>query len=284
MLGAPVDEVVDVGGGLGDIVIARVEEVRQHPNADRLRICTVDAGGEPLQVVCGAPNVEAGGRYYPSRRWAPAAGGDGDRPAKLRGERSEGMLCSARELGLGRDHAGLLALNGEWEPGTGFRDALGLDDAAGRGRHPQPGRAALAPGRRARAGARRRGRHRAPRLPGDPATTAASSPGEREGEAAGCRWRSRTTRGARATWAPWCAGCGSARRRSGWRAAAVVGVRPINNVVDATNYVLHELGQPIHAFDLDRCGAAASPSAAPRGGDAGDAGRRGARPRPLRRW
>jgi phenylalanyl-tRNA synthetase beta chain len=65
MQGAPVDELVELSAGIGDVVIARVEEVRQHPNADRLRLCTVDAGrGARLQVVCGAPNVEAGG-FYP---------------------------------------------------------------------------------------------------------------------------------------------------------------------------------------------------------------------------
>jgi phenylalanyl-tRNA synthetase beta chain len=60
LLGAPVDELVELGAELGDVRIARVEAVRPHPNADRLRICTVNAGGEPLQVVCGAPNVEPG--------------------------------------------------------------------------------------------------------------------------------------------------------------------------------------------------------------------------------
>ena len=129
MLGAPVDEIVDLGGQIGDVVIARVDEVRQHPNADRLRICTVSAGGDaPLQVVCGAPNVEAGGLYPFAPIGATLPGGLEIKKAKLRGEESQGMLCSARELGLGRDHAGLMTLQGDFAPGTGFRDALGLDD------------------------------------------------------------------------------------------------------------------------------------------------------------
>ena len=254
MLGAPVDEVVDVGGGLGDIVIARVAEVRQHPNADRLRICTVEAGGEPLQVVCGAPNVEAGGRYPFAPVGARLPGGMEIGRAKLRGERSEGMLCSARELGLGRDHAGLLALNGDWEPGTGFRDALGLDDALlvvdvtpNRGEllsHLGVARE-LAP----------RGEDgiELPAFPGDRGYDCRIVPARREGEAAGVpveieddqgcpRYMGAVVRGVRVGPSPeWLA----ARLR-------VVGVRPINNVVDATNYVLHELGQPIHAFDLAR--------------------------------
>ena len=118
LLGAPVDEVVDLGAELGDVIIARVEEVWQHPNADRLRVTRVNAGGAMVQVVCGAPNVEAGS-YYP---FAPVGarlpGGVEIRKAKLRGEASEGMLCSARELGLGRDHAGLMTLSGEWTPGA----------------------------------------------------------------------------------------------------------------------------------------------------------------------
>ncbi|HEX6910493.1 MAG TPA: phenylalanine--tRNA ligase beta subunit-related protein, partial [Longimicrobium sp.] len=129
MLGAPVDEVVDLGAGIGDVVIARVDEVRQHPNADRLRICTVDAGtGQRLQVVCGAPNVQAGGVYPFAPVGATLPGGMEIKTARLRGEESQGMLCSARELGLGRDHSGLMALNGEFAPGASFRQALGLDD------------------------------------------------------------------------------------------------------------------------------------------------------------
>src|SRR5687767_6796222 len=100
--GAPVDEIVDVGAPLREVVIARVAEARQHPNADRLSLCTVDAGtGAQLQVVCGAPNVRAD-RYYP---FAPVGaslpGGIIIKKAKIRGSESQGMLCSARELGLG---------------------------------------------------------------------------------------------------------------------------------------------------------------------------------------
>jgi phenylalanyl-tRNA synthetase beta chain len=252
MLGAPVDEIVEVGAGIGDVVIARVEEVRPHPNADRLRVCTVDAGGAPLQVVCGAPNVEAGGWYPFAPVGARLPGGIEIRRAKLRGEVSEGMLCSARELGLGREHQGLLALHGEWEPGSPFRESLGLDDAVlvvdvtpNRGEllsHLGVARE-LAPAGEDGV--------ELPPFPGDRGHRVPVVPGRREAETAamqveiadeeGCpRYMGAVVRGVRVGPSPeWLA----ARLRT-------IGARPINNVVDATNYVLHELGQPVHAFDL----------------------------------
>lgn len=254
MLGAPVDEIVEVGAELGDVVIARVEEVRQHPNADRLRICTVNAGGEALQVVCGAPNVEAGGWYPFAPVGARLPGGMEIRRAKLRGEASEGMLCSARELGLGRDHAGLMALSGEWDPGTGFRDALGLDDAM-LVVDVTPNRSELLSHLGVARELAPRGEDgiELPAFPGDRGHEVALVTGRREAEAGGVRveihdedrcgrYVGAVVRGVRVGPSPeWLA----ARLR-------VVGARPINNVVDATNYVLHELGQPIHAFDLAR--------------------------------
>jgi phenylalanyl-tRNA synthetase beta chain len=257
MLGAPVDEVEDLGAGIGDVVIARVADVRPHPNADRLRLCTVEAGeGEPLQVVCGAPNVEAG-HYYPfAPIGASLPGGISIRKAKLRGEVSEGMLCSARELGLGRDHEGLMTLAGEWRPGERFVEALSLDDARllvdvtanrpdllshyGVARELAPGGVADLT---------------LPPLPGGPAPESEIRFAEREGAAGGVRVRiddadlcprymAAEIRGVRVAPSPeWLA----ARLRA-------IGVRPINNVVDATNYVLFELGQPLHAFDRDRLG------------------------------
>ena len=253
MLGAPVDEVVDLGAGIGDVVIARVEDVRQHPNADRLRICTVNAGGdERLQVVCGAPNVEAGGLYPFAPVGATLPGGLEIKKAKLRGESSEGMLCSARELGLGRDHAGLMTLRGDFNPGASFRQTLGLDDyllvvdvTPNRGEllsHLGVARE-LAP--------RGEDSIELPRFPNDRGHACPVKQGRRECDVAGLnveiqddqgctRYMGAVVRGVTVAPSPeWLA----TRLRA-------IGVRPINNVVDATNYVLHELGQPIHAFDL----------------------------------
>src|SRR5881394_2766701 len=134
MLGAPVDVVESLHGDLGEIVVGLVEEVRPHPNADRLRVCTVnDGSAERRNVVCGAPNVQAGRKYPFAAVGATVPHGKGGAPmtiarAKLRGETSEGMLCSARELGLGQDHDGLLELDTDAAPGTRFVDAMPVAD------------------------------------------------------------------------------------------------------------------------------------------------------------
>ena len=110
-------------------MIARVLEVRQHPNADRLTLCIVDAGGgAPLEVVCGAPNVKAGKAYPFAPVGAALPGGLKLERRKIRGVESNGMLCSAKELGLGVDHAGILELETKAPPGTPFLDAIPVAD------------------------------------------------------------------------------------------------------------------------------------------------------------
>ncbi len=264
LLGAPVDELTHLGAGIGDVVIARVEEVWQHPNADRLRVTRVNAGDETVQVVCGAPNVEAG-RFYP---FAPVGatlpGGMQIGKAKLRGEVSQGMLCSARELGLGRDHSGLMTLNGEYSPGTRFVDALGLDDwrllidvTPNRGEllsHVGVARE-LAPGGAAGV--------ELPAFPNAPRARLDTRSGASEDEVAGVRVRIEDEAGC-----PRYMGAVVRGVRVGpspeWLATRLraVGLRPINNIVDATNYVLFELGQPLHAFDLAKLRGARCASAA----------------------
>src|SRR5688572_30641822 len=127
--GAPVEEMAYLAEGLRDVIVARVEAVERHPDADRLSVCTVNAGGEStLTVVCGAPNVTAG-KIYP---FAPVGstlpGGVSIGKRKVRGVVSNGMLCSARELGLGHDHAGIMELSEGPQLGQSFVDALALDD------------------------------------------------------------------------------------------------------------------------------------------------------------
>jgi len=264
MYGAPVDAIEPVGEGLADIVVARVERVRPHPNADRLSLCEVDAGtGEVQQVVCGAPNVRAGAYYPFAPVGAPLPGGITIRRARIRGEESNGMLCSERELGLGRDHTGILELHGTYTPGERLTAALGLDDVRivvdvtpnrgdllshiGVARELAPGGEAgirLAPFPTASGEAAD-----GPALADAPALRTTAGPGTTGGvkitieDTRGCpRYIGAVIRGVTIGPSPdWLA----SRLRA-------VGLRPINNVVDATNYVLYELGQPLHAFDLDR--------------------------------
>ncbi|HSJ06367.1 MAG TPA: phenylalanine--tRNA ligase subunit beta [Longimicrobiales bacterium] len=258
MLGAPVDEVVDLGGPLRDIVIGRVERAGRHPNADRLTLCVVDAGGgDTVQVVCGAPNVTEGA-YYPFAPVGARLPGDVViRRARIRGEESQGMLCSPRELGLGRDHEGIMQLQGTFTPGASFVAALGLDDAR-LAVDVTPNRPdllshlgvarelAAAYGLNAAINAL----SGAPALPpiGDAraeADPAAGGVSVRIDDVDLCpRYFGLVIRGVKVGPSPeWLA----SRLRA-------VGLRPISNVVDATNHVLHELGQPLHAFDLDRLG------------------------------
>lgn len=123
--GIPVSRVVPLKELLQPIVVGRVESVAQHPNADRLRVCVVNDGGEaPRQIVTGAPNVEAGACYPVIRAGTTLPNGTRIRKGKLRGEVSEGMLGSAIELELGDDREGLMTLPGSPEPGTPLTEVV----------------------------------------------------------------------------------------------------------------------------------------------------------------
>lgn len=248
-LGAPADEITPIGSSLRDVVIARVRSVQRHPNADRLSLCEVDAGNGTLQVVCGAPNVAADTFYPFAPVGASLPGGVQIRKAKIRGTESQGMICSAAELGLGRDNAGVLELRGEFTPGASFIESVDLDDVRllldiG------PNRGDLL----SHYGIARE-------LVGEDAIdladdeTVGFAQTENDGTAGdiGIRiddpdacWRYIGIAIEGVTVAP----------SPAWLMARLraIGARPINNVVDVTNFVLHELGQPMHAFDLDRLG------------------------------
>src|SRR5690554_4895246 len=114
MAGLEVEETASVAPAFSGVVVALIADVQPHPNADRLRVCQVDDGsGASLQIVCGAPNAAAGMKVPLARVGAQLPGGMKIGSVKMRGVESAGMLCSARELGLSQDHAGLLELDAD---------------------------------------------------------------------------------------------------------------------------------------------------------------------------
>ena len=257
--GAPVESIVSPGAGLGDIVVAKVLTAERHPNADRLSLCTVDGGQGVVPVVCGAPNVRAGGWYPFAPVGALLPGGLEIKKAKIRGEVSQGMLCSAKELGLSGDHGGILTLEGEFTVGQSFVQALGLDDAtldvevtSNRGdllSHVGLARELATAGT---------GDVLLTELPGGARSALTYQEGVPEARAGGVsvriddpdlchRYLGAVLRGIQVRPSP-------AWLQERLRGA---GARPINNVVDATNYVMLELGHPLHAFDLRRMAGSA---------------------------
>jgi phenylalanyl-tRNA synthetase beta chain len=256
MLGAPVDVVEPLHADLGDVLVALVEDVRPHPNADRLRLCVVNEGtAERRNVVCGALNVEAGRKYPFAPVGATLPGGLRIEERKLRGETSQGMLCSARELGLGQDGEGIWELQTDAAPGTRLLDALPLADHRlildiGPNRPDLLGHKGVARELSASYGVPFR-------LPPIPSTVVTEVPGVRRvgnsvkvggvraaiEDPAGCpRLLGAVIRGVKVGPSPaWLA-----------RRLEAVGTRAINNVVDATNYVMLELNQPMHAYDLSK--------------------------------
>src|SRR6266850_2737036 len=254
---APVDGVVPIHQDLRDVLVARVLEVRQHPDADRLSLCQVDAGGgQPLEVVCGAPNVQAGKSYPFAPVGATLPGGLKLERRKIRGVESNGMLCSAKELGLGVDHAGILELNTDAPPGTPFLEAVPIGDeqilidvSANRPDllcHKGVARE-LAVGLGATVKLPTVGR------PDGPTAKALSTvrPSGRRAVVDGVEVRLEDPEGAPRYMIAVIRGVKVAPSPA-WLATRLqsIGQRSINNIVDATNYILFEVNQPLHAFDL----------------------------------
>lgn len=241
MQGLEVDDVTPVAAGLAGVVVGHVVAVAPHPQADRLRVCRVDAGGEVLQIVCGAPNVRTGGRYPLATVGAVLPDGTRIRAAALRGVESAGMLCSARELGLGEDAGGLLDLGDSAEPGADVAALLELPDRI-LDINLTPNRADCfsVAGLARDVAAVARATVRPPAMSPVPAASTATAMARVEAAADCPRFALRVitglTAGARSP--VWLV---ERLRRSG--------IRAIHPVVDVTNYVLLELGQPLHGYD-----------------------------------
>jgi phenylalanyl-tRNA synthetase beta chain len=245
MAGLEVDSVEAAAADFDGVVAGEVLAVEPHPDADRLRVCRVDAGGEvPLQVVCGAPNVRAGGKYPLALEGARLPGALHIRRSKLRGVESRGMLCSARELGLADDAQGLMELPPGTPAGAGLRALLGLDDRLIEiDLTPNRGDCLGIEGVAREVGALTQAAVRRPEIEAVPDTIPDRFPVEVLAPQACPRYQGRVIRGIdpAATTPLWMR---ERLRRSG--------LRSIDPVVDVTNYVLLELGQPMHAFDLAR--------------------------------
>jgi phenylalanyl-tRNA synthetase beta chain len=243
--GLEVESVERAGPDLDGVVVARVETVARHPNADRLSVCSVDDGTERLQVVCGAANVAAGIKAPFARVGARLPGGKAIGAAELRGVKSHGMLCSAKELELPDNADGLLLLDAEAPVGAPLVDYLRLDDVVLEVNvTPNRGDCFSVLGL-ARELAARRDLPLARREPLRPVPTALSERFLVELEAAEhCpRFAGRVIRGIR-----------TGLESPLWLRERLrrAGLRAIHPVVDVTNYVMLELGQPLHAYDLDK--------------------------------
>jgi len=246
-LGLVVEEIEHVGEGLGDVVVSRVLEINPIEGADRIRRVTVDAGAAPLEIVCGADNFAVGERVPLAPVGAILPGGFEIAQRKMRGVVSNGMLCSGRELGLSDDGAGLLVLGVEarGEPGTPLTEALGLEpdtvfDITVEGNRPDAwSMVGIARDLAARLGLP----FNAPEPPDPPASgRPAESAATATVESPELCPRLTVTVLDDVVVGP------SPR----WVAQRLLlaGMRPINNVVDASNYVMLELGQPTHPYDL----------------------------------
>ena len=244
--GLEVESITPVAGPIEHVTVAEIVHVEPHPEADRLSLCEVDDGESGThRVVCGAPNVRPGLRSAYARVGATLADGSKIRMSRIRGEQSHGMLCSALELGLGEDADGILELDSDVPLGTSLIEWLELDDVvievgltpnrgdclciAGVAREiAVAGRVSLQPRNRVAAVA--------PRVD-DVLPIALDAPQR-------CpRYVGRIVRG-----------IDPGARSPLWMTERLrrCGVRPLSAVVDVTNYVMLELGQPMHAFDHSR--------------------------------
>ncbi|WFC62922.1 phenylalanine--tRNA ligase subunit beta [Pseudomonas sp. REST10] len=242
MVGLEVDAVQPVAGAFSGIVVGEILSAEQHPDADKLRVCQVSNGGETFQVVCGAPNARAGIKVPFAMIGAELPGDFKIKKAKLRGVESQGMLCSASELQVSDDNSGLMELAADAPVGQSLRDYLGLDDVCIElGLTPNRGDCLSIAGLAREVGA----------MYGAPVTPVAIDPVAPAHDEVrsvdvlatqACpRYLGRVIRNVDLS-RPTPLWMVERLRRSD--------VRSIDPAVDITNYVMLELGQPMHAFDL----------------------------------
>lgn len=251
--GIEVDSIIDRSEGLKNIVVGHVESMEKHPEADKLNICQVNIGEETLQIICGAPNVAAGQNIIAALPGARLPGGMKIKKAKLRGEVSNGMICSLQELGIegkvvSKAYAdGIYVLPEDAVPGTDALSVLGLDDVILEfDLTPNRSDALSMLGVAYEVAAILEQDVKLPKIE----YTASNEKAEDllklkvESPEANPMYVAKVVKNVKVAESPlWL---------QNYLMAA--GVRPHNNIVDITNFVLLEYGQPLHAFDYDKLG------------------------------
>jgi len=248
MIGLEVEEVVDAAKDLSAFKVAHVVSAEQHPDADRLRVCIVDTGHEKIQVVCGAPNARTGmkGVFAPSGTVVPGTGML-LKPTKIRGVESNGMLVSEREMGMSDEHDGIIEVPQDTQVGTPFAEVVGLDDPMIE--------IAITPNRPDCLGVRGIARDLAAGGLGSlkPDTTK-----ELDGKFDSPIGIDLKFDVDRADACSGFAGCYVRGVKNGpspqWmqRQLKAIGLRPINALVDITNYVAYDRCRPLHVYDADK--------------------------------
>ncbi|MGH8238141.1 MAG: phenylalanine--tRNA ligase subunit beta [Steroidobacteraceae bacterium] len=244
MVGLEVEAIQPAAPPLANVVVGEVKSVTRHPDAEKLNVCRVWNGREDLQIVCGAPNVRVGMKAPLALIGAKLPNGMEIKQAKLRGVESSGMLCSARELGLSEDASGLFDLPTVLQAGQDLVAALGLNDTIFEvNLTPNRGDCMSVAGVAREVAALRKQPLRPPAMNPVEAQSKERFPVRLEGSAACPKFGCRVVRGIR-----------THAKAPFWMQERLrrVGLRPISAVVDVTNYVMLELGQPLHAYDLNK--------------------------------
>ncbi len=249
-----IEEVQTIKGGLEGLVVGEVLTCVAHPNSDHLHITTVNVGQEePLQIVCGASNVDAGQKVIVALVGATLYSGDESftiKKSKIRGEESFGMICAEDEIGIGTSHEGIIVLPADAVPGTLAKDYYNIQSEYILEVDITPNRVDAT----SHYGVARDLAASLTQNVGEVTLTKPSAPNFQENETVGAfsvrvenetacpRYSGLTIRGIEIKESP------------DWlkNRLTLIGLHPINNVVDITNYVLHELGHPLHAFDLNK--------------------------------
>lgn len=244
-----IDGVEKQADRFADVVVGKILEVRPHPNADRLRIARVDAGSGELSIVCGAPNIEAGQLVPVALVGAVLPGNFEIREAEVRGEKSQGMLCAEDELGLGDDHNGIMILGSDAKIGQNFGEYLKMDDVIFEvdnksitNRPDLWGHFGMAREIAAFLDLSLNDKVYNKKI-SDLKIEAGEGVKVRVNDTILCpRYMAARIEGVRIESSP----------QYIQDRLVAVGVRPINNIVDVTNYIMMELGQPMHAFDASK--------------------------------